>query len=428
MPLDIINPKRTRHNASDWDLLYPYYAGFPEGFARTLLESSRIPDDALVFDPWNGSGTTTKAAASLGLNAIGLDLNPVMSIVAKARLLSACEADSLLPIAHALLTASSKIPDSKILGDPLLDWFDEPTSTLIRGLEASVRMVAAGGLREAGVRSSPLEALSSLAAFYYVTLFAIVRRLSRGLRSSNPTWLRSPRNDDEKLSCTREQLNECFLQIVSASTRYFSCNSPDEPTSKCQIISGDCRSYRLGASKADFLLTSPPYCTRIDYAHLTRLELAVIFPLCSTAFRDLRLAMTGTTLTHRKRHGTSRYWGATCNNLLRSVKSHGSRASSGYYFNTHSDYFSKLYSSIRMAAANVKSQGAAVFVVQDSWYKDVHNDVPKIVMEMGESAGFLFEQSMQFPISRSFADLHPSRQGLNEKRPTTETVLVLRKS
>ena len=38
----------------------------------------------MILDPWNGSGTTTYAASQLGYTSRGLDLNPVMNIVARA--------------------------------------------------------------------------------------------------------------------------------------------------------------------------------------------------------------------------------------------------------------------------------------------------------------------------------------------------------
>ncbi|WP_410712175.1 DNA methyltransferase [Bradyrhizobium sp. BEA-2-5] len=40
----------------------------------------------VVLDPWNGSGTTTSVANGAGLTAVGIDINPAMAVVAKARL------------------------------------------------------------------------------------------------------------------------------------------------------------------------------------------------------------------------------------------------------------------------------------------------------------------------------------------------------
>ncbi|MDQ0340574.1 tRNA G10 N-methylase Trm11 [Caldalkalibacillus uzonensis] len=44
-----------------------------------------LPWSATVMDPWNGTGTTTDVAEQMGYFAIGLDINPVMVLIAKGR-------------------------------------------------------------------------------------------------------------------------------------------------------------------------------------------------------------------------------------------------------------------------------------------------------------------------------------------------------
>lgn len=96
--LRIVSPKRNKRLQTGWEGFFPYYAGYPELFARELLQSAKLSRGAVVLDPWNGSGTTTYTATSLGLNAIGIDLNPVMIIVARAHLLPPSESDHLRPL------------------------------------------------------------------------------------------------------------------------------------------------------------------------------------------------------------------------------------------------------------------------------------------------------------------------------------------
>src|SRR3989338_5969494 len=98
-PLQILSPKRNKRLQTGWEGFFPYYAGYPELFARELLMSANLPRHAGVLDPWNGSGTTTFTASALGLSSIGIDLNPVMIVVARARLLPPSEADHLRPLA-----------------------------------------------------------------------------------------------------------------------------------------------------------------------------------------------------------------------------------------------------------------------------------------------------------------------------------------
>src|SRR5260370_40571155 len=100
--LVIQNPKRTARVKAGRASWYPYYAGFCSSFSDVLLSSASLAPEVLVLDTWNGTGTTTESAGSLGYIACGYDLNPVMFIAAKARLLSRTEVSSIRPLAHAI--------------------------------------------------------------------------------------------------------------------------------------------------------------------------------------------------------------------------------------------------------------------------------------------------------------------------------------
>src|SRR5579862_9455092 len=87
---------------------YRFYAGFSEEFAREALRSVGVGSGEWVLDPWNGTGTTVCAALSVGANALGFDLNPVMVLVAKARCLDPSEYTSLSPLAVEIVLESEK--------------------------------------------------------------------------------------------------------------------------------------------------------------------------------------------------------------------------------------------------------------------------------------------------------------------------------
>jgi DNA modification methylase len=65
----IENPKRNGKSLIGRANWYPYCAGFSPNFVRSLLLSSQLNPNTCIVDPWNGSGTTTTIAASLGYNA-----------------------------------------------------------------------------------------------------------------------------------------------------------------------------------------------------------------------------------------------------------------------------------------------------------------------------------------------------------------------
>lgn len=64
-----------------------YY--FKEGFSPKLIEEAievtGLDKDALVVDPFSGSGTTPLMASLNGMNSVGFEVNPFMSFVAKTK-------------------------------------------------------------------------------------------------------------------------------------------------------------------------------------------------------------------------------------------------------------------------------------------------------------------------------------------------------
>jgi len=430
--LRIVSPKRNKRLQTGWEGFFPYYAGYPELFARELLQSAKLPRGAIVLDPWNGSGTTTYTATSLGLNSIGIDLNPVMIIVARARLLPPSEADHLRPLAATILSHAHSAPPTLRPDDALLGWFDPETAAFVRGIEQNIRRSLVGSMTKSpdGVH---LDRISGTAATLYVALFAACRRLVAPFRSSNPTWLRAPKAGEARISATQAAIARGFGCNVRGMTAALAEKRKADLLLKKLPQPGDCRvslsdtvSMDLAAGSVDFVLTSPPYCTRIDYTAATRIELAVLAPLLKTAERALGRQMIGSTQVPSTEIEVDEAWGETCLTFLDALKTHPSKASSGYYYRTHLDYFDKMSRSMKRLAFGLKSGGRAVLVVQDSYYKNIHNDLPKIIAEISAHHGLTLGQSTAFHL-RSMSDINPGRQTYVRPSGATESVLCFTK-
>jgi hypothetical protein len=424
---NILSPKRNKRQQTGWEGFFPYYAGYPELFARELLRSARLPDNAVVLDPWNGSGTTTYSASKLGLRSIGIDLNPVMIIVARARLLMPSEADHLRPLAATILShARSSLP---VLAaeDALLDWFKPETARLIRGIEQNIRRSLVG------MTNSPdgihLDKISGTAATMYVALFGACRKLAAPFRSSNPTWLRRPREASERLSVTGSLIARHFSSNVRGMAAALEAKRQSDLLAdgmprqgESSVLLSDTTSMKLSPKSIDFVLTSPPYCTRIDYTAATRIELAVLSPLLNTTARILGKQMIGSTQVPANAIEADPNWGATCCQFLEALRRHPSKASAGYYYKTHLDYFEKMSRSMDRVATALRPGASAVFVVQDSYYKELHNDLPTIIAEIGEMRGLRLKGQADFHL-RSMSDINPGRRSYHRPSGATESVL-----
>jgi hypothetical protein len=76
----------------------------------------------------------------------------------------------------------------------------------------------------------------------------------------------------------------------------------------------------------------------------------------------------------------------------------------------------------------LKKNGVALLVVQDSYYKDIHNDLPQIVCEICEKVGLETVRSVDFRLRRSMSGINPYSRSYQRPSGATETVLCFRKS
>lgn len=418
----IHSPKRASHAQDGWEGFFPYYAGFPDAFARDLLASAKLKPNSLVHDPWNGSGTTTFVSTELGHRSIGFDINPAMVVVARARLLPSSEADSLVPLAESIVADAHKHRISPLPNDPLLIWFDKPSAALIRSIERQIRKHLVGSHTET-VDGIKLQNISSFAATFYVALFGICRHRAARFRATNPTWLREPKQDENRISATWSPLSKAFVSSINKMANSLAELTAAPTHALSEIKVADSTAAHVPDGSVDFILTSPPYCTRIDYGAATRIELAVLASLVKQSTDDLRRGMIGSVRVPAHEIKLSENWGDECGRFLQALKQHPSKASDGYYYRTHADYFDKMARSMVQLRRSLKAGGRAVLVAQDSYYKEIHNDVPRILAEMAESAGLKLRRRDDFVLSRSMSGINRHSKRYADRKKPVEAVL-----
>jgi SAM-dependent methyltransferase len=418
----ILSPKRGRRDAVGWHGFFPYYAGYPIDFALQAIQTTKLDPRDVIFDPWNGSGTTTFAANQAGFASAGSDINPVMVIVAKARLLPSTEADTLMPLATRILESARNL-DVDIRDDLLVQWFAPTSATAFRSIERAIASHTVTLNSETGA-ATDIGGVSCLAAAFYVALFSVVRTFASAFRTSNPTWIRPPKEKSDRAAPRPADVFRTFKETVYSMRVGLTeaAGSRRDANVGMRIFAGDA-THECAMQEVGLVLTSPPYCTRIDYAAATRLELALLNNLVATNADALRRALTGSVLTPRQAIMTQKEWGQTCLNFISAVENHSSRASRTYYLNTHLDYFSKLYRSLKNLASSVREGGGAILVVQDSHYKEVHNDLPKIVTEMAQSMSLSCALRADFEASRNMAAINTRSRNYRGKVKAVESVL-----
>ena len=422
----IANPKRhaSPSFASD-GRIFPYYAGYSKAFAEQLLRSIAIGKNSLVLDPWNGSGTTTHAASQSGINSIGLDLNPVMVIVAKASFLPIQESASLLPRALSLIEQSVVRNEQGIPEDPLCEWLVPESATFVRQLESEINRTLVSHDHYVPLKTEEtVNLISALGAFFYVALFRTVRLILESFIPTNPTWIKRPSSPQQRKHPTRKKVHETFVNEIRLLTKQITGagNPSSEEIGATSIGLGNAEALPLPNASVDLIVTSPAYCTRIDYAVATAIELAVL-RFDEQLHDQLRRSLMGTSTVKAKAGTVNSAWGGTCGRFLDAMYNHPSKASRSYYFKNHLQYFESLYISISELSRVLKPQGSCALVVQDSFYKEVHNDVPAIVIEMANHVGMFIRRREDFAANRSMVGLNRHAKMYLKTRQNVESVL-----
>lgn len=220
-PIHTLNPKRNNDTLSAQEArLFPYYAGYSSSFALNVLESLSLDKDALVLDPWNGSGTTTSAANSQGYNAVGFDLNPAMVVVAKANTVSCVDAPSLPHLARSLVERALARQTFDSATDPLHVWIVPKSASFIRAIEIEINRALVSFDHYTSLKEpSVLNDVSALAAFFYLALFRATRLLLRDFVPTNPTWTKNPRNILNRKRPSASLIADAFMNEVQSLSK-----------------------------------------------------------------------------------------------------------------------------------------------------------------------------------------------------------------
>ena len=380
-----VSPKQTQMMGKrDW---YPYYAGFTESFVDAVV-SKHLSDANLILDPWSGTGTTTAVCLKRGLSSKGIDINPALTVIARARLIPLPMRPQLPLLAEEIINLAKTLTSAAYTDDLLENWIRVDAVCRIRSIQSAIHLVLGNNSNKVPTPSNLTVSVDQLRAdlcFFYSALFRLVRDLLARFRPTNPMWLKQPPSNLCRIRPSWKTISNAFQQHVEHLGSRLSFTSESVTSNIDWIKTGNAANLPFKSAQFDGALTSPPYATRIDYVRGTLPELAVL-GADKKFVEDLRRETTGSPVIRGAEILdapviTSKY----AIKLLDQIRSHSSKGSRAYYYPWMRNYVNKLQAGLSEISRTVKPECPVCVVVQDSYYKECLIDLQLIVEQIMNS-------------------------------------------
>ncbi|MER6670551.1 DNA methyltransferase [Amycolatopsis japonica] len=246
---------------------FRYSAGYSAEWASSLMRHWGVKR---VLDPFGGSGTTCLAAQDLGVESIGVEVNPMVARIAQTKLLWAEDAEELRSRVRGVLSTAELERPVDVPTAPLIEKCFPDRDSLLDLLR---------------IRDAVLEqrGRDNIADLLWVAFLSIIRACSP---AGTAQWQYILPNK------TKSKVAEPFSAFLAAGEILASdmemrsfLLGPNHVSST--ILNEDARTLNgVDDGWADAVVTSPPYANNYDYADTLRLEQILLGEI--EGWKDLR--------------------------------------------------------------------------------------------------------------------------------------------
>jgi hypothetical protein len=234
---------------------YRYTAGFSASWVSEVIKKERLAGRTHIIDPFAGSGTVLIQSEVEGVESIGIEAQPYVYRIAKAKLQWLHDPSSFKRAALYLLDIAKKKAVSK-LDFPKLIESCYPTD-ILRKLEA---------LRLSWIE---IEQNAEIKDFTWFIITAILR-VSSPVGTAQWQYIQPNKTKSKVVDpfvAYENKVLEMYCDMVKMQ-KDFSQAIP------ARIYNEDSRNIQsIPAGWGDLVITSPPYANNYDYADATRLEM-----------------------------------------------------------------------------------------------------------------------------------------------------------
>jgi methylase of polypeptide subunit release factors len=343
--------------------IHAYPAKFPAFITSKALEywnSNKVKPPERIADIFCGCGTTALEARRNSIDFWGCDINPVATLIAKAKSRS-YKPDRLQSYYRKILhdyAVSLREDRYKAAPKRLQYWYFKDQYNALSHLRDVIFSVTPEN--------------SEYRLFFLCAFSNILKPTSRWLTKSIKPQIDPNKKIPEVIDMFRKQ----FKMMYSANAETEDLSSADS-----NIVTGNFLSPLINVPPVDMIVTSPPYATSYEYADLH--QLPALWLGYVEDYRDLRSGTIGS-LHHdynfSKELKRLNLTGLKIVTLL--LDQHKSKARSV------AKYFLDMQAVAQKAFSILNPNGAALFVIGNTEYKTVRIDNARHLAESLFDAGF----------------------------------------
>ena len=218
--------------------LHPYPAKFISQIPQKIIECLDIPKDTIIFDPFCGSGTSLITAQNMGYESLGIDLNPIATLITKV-------ATSVMPkdFNNKLISLKEKYKKIKIKTLPeipnLDHWFKKSIQVEIEKIYQSILFEQDKNTRN----------------IFFLALSSIIVRVSN-------------QESDTRYAAVKKNISssDVFSFFINVLESYQNVLSKHKlPLSTVITNNSLCINHSIFQKKIGLTITSPPYPNAYEY-------------------------------------------------------------------------------------------------------------------------------------------------------------------
>ncbi len=281
-----IVPKRARDIRYLTHSAHEYKGRFYPQIAKSLLNYAGVKAGDTVLDPFCGSGTTLVESFLFGINAIGVDINPIAYLITKAKVKSLTLQQKDLMVVRKLFANLAGNADwegvelekhsNNLDIEYLMSWF--PVCNLKKIIFIQNRI--------ATLPTEPLKLFSRV----------VLSNILKDFSFQEPSQLRTRRRVDVPPNNLADVFEKNLNDQVERLEKFQELNRLDINAHVNNYL-GDVRnllkSANLGKNSIDVVITSPPYATALPYVDTDRLSLFAFGYTDKSSFKELEKSLIG---------------------------------------------------------------------------------------------------------------------------------------